>query len=251
MALPRSKSAPHVPGNNPFSTLAGASAGQPRIPRHASTLGVSSLSFSSAYETSNRSGTQTPRAQRKEDPFSLAGFFPASLSGVYERQEQAEWDWLNYEYEVEESELVGASRAGTSGVVSPSSEDEEWGLPSTPPGAKSPMFDRSADEVCGETIRREDKLGILSLSNPFSVAGTSVPRVPVLLSRYSEDNVLDGDGLYDALCALRAAHVGEKGREEGDGRGGLFSAVEEGVVDGELETAGTRGLGRLLEMLPL
>lgn len=208
-----------------------------------------------------------------DDPFSLAGFFPASLAGVseYERTTHMEWDWLHYEVDDQEG-VVGKRQHALehvptptrSGYASPtSSEEEEWAMPATPPlTATRPMFDRGEDEVCGETIRREDKLGILSLPNPFVLAESSdVLAQGPLLSPYSEDNPCDSDALYNALCALRTAHAKLEGASlsgsavvgrSGTCSGGLFSSgEEERVVDSDLETLGTRGLGRLLDMLPL
>ncbi|TCD69941.1 hypothetical protein EIP91_005530 [Steccherinum ochraceum] len=272
MALARSKSAPHVAGPpfHPASRLFQASSldgpRPPKIRRHASALAVASFAAAAASSSSLRSGQQTPRVDRQDDPFSLAGFFPASLSSVYETPAQMEWDWLHYE--VDESELVGnVPPSMASGYASPTSseEGEEWALPATPPSGV-PMFDRSEDEVCGETIRREDKLGVLSLPNPFtsiskdSEVGASIhPPPTLLLSPYNEDDSdpLDSDALYNALCALRKAHAVSEtasvvSRTSGSS-GTLFSSVEEegGVVDSDLETLGTWGLGRLLDMLPL
>ena len=108
--------------------------------------------------------------------------------------------------------------------------------------------------LCGDT------------ANPFSppskldsgIATAFMQPPPMLLSPYSEDNPLDSDALYNALCALRNSKSQSEGGSEPVSGGvgpscGLFSSVEEegGVVDSDLETLGTRGLGRLLDMLPL
>lgn len=78
-----------------------------------------------------------------------------------------EWDWLHFEEQDGEVEkgvpTLSHTPTSSSGYASPSTselEEERWSVPSTPP---CPMFDGREDEVCGETIRREDKLGVLSL----------------------------------------------------------------------------------------
>lgn len=163
MALSRSKSAPHVPGQAiKFTAPSGSSSRHAQMQRRASAFAVSSPSVRSVYESPARTGQQSPRVERRDDPFSLGGFFPSSLAAVHDRQENVEWAWL---YEEDESEEVLAQSPvpRSSGYTTPSStdwEEDEWALPSTPP---VPMFDRGEDEICGETIKREDKLGILSL----------------------------------------------------------------------------------------
>ena len=188
MALARSKSAPHVAGAEPTFKPSSHRAtalpqnesmhSHPKIQRHASALAVTSLAFASVHHQRQRqhyysahSGRQTPRTPRTarvDDPCSLSGFFPSSFTGsVHDRSEAVEWDWLHYKVDDSDKALLAESQSPTSssssGYASPSSsEDEEWALPPTPP-LSSPMFDRGEDEVCGETIRREDKLGVLSL----------------------------------------------------------------------------------------
>ena len=83
----------------------------------------------------------TPRSDR-EDPFNLGGFFPAYP------QEAGEFDWLRYGVEEEqeqeqEQEQEEAERAGT--------ETEE--------AEEEAAAEGDADAV----IRKEDKLGILTL----------------------------------------------------------------------------------------
>lgn len=86
----------------------------------------------------------------REDPFSLAGFFPASHRAV---PEDEQWKWLRKEEEEDKAS-----------VSSFSVDDEDS------------VLGELEDELAGETIKGEDKLGVLSLS-VFSPRSGSYPGI--------------------------------------------------------------------------
>lgn len=153
MSIPRSKSAPHVgPIQSHPDPLAKVD-NKPRIVRHSSALVVTSLATTSSR---HGSGRQSPRVEREEDPFSLSGFFPSQLA-LSNKLHVGGWKWLRSE---DDDDSTGEYEAFT-GYVSPvSEEDDEW-MPSTP------IFHHQEEERTLEAIKQEDKLGILSLSEPL------------------------------------------------------------------------------------
>jgi len=87
----------------------------------------------------------------RDDPFSLAGFFPASHLVSPEREEE-HWEWLRQEHQPPRDELHS---------VYSLSGDEVDGE-SLPPTPGPVAFARVAEDVIEETIKGEDKMGVLS-----------------------------------------------------------------------------------------
>lgn len=85
----------------------------------------------------------SPSVSSSGDPFNLSGFFPTSLTAI--GNEEEEWRWLR-----EEGEQKGEQKRARY------REDEEG--PAR--GGRSMIF----GEETSDTIRGEDKLGVLSLS---------------------------------------------------------------------------------------
>jgi hypothetical protein len=86
----------------------------------------------------------------REDPFGLSGFFSsANLAATADEQE--EWNWLRHEKDRDRTEDDVLSRSGSS--------QDYMSQPPTPGGI---MFSKE-DELAGEEIKGEDKLGVLSL----------------------------------------------------------------------------------------
>lgn len=142
--LPRSKSAPSVtPPQQPFLASQAGNAlrpHRPRVVRHHTSLALTDLSGPSS---ATRSGQQTPRGDRTDDPFSLGGFFPPQLPG--NDAPTAEWTWLREHAAGEDDAAMVHDEAWL----------EELHL--------VPTLGKTGDEATGELIRREDKLGVLSL----------------------------------------------------------------------------------------
>jgi hypothetical protein len=141
-AIRRSKSEPSVAPAKPFlaSTYSrGLQAHRPRILRHHTGL---VLADTPGPSSATCSGYHTLRVERTEDPFSLGGFFPPQLSGTESPTE--EWTWLRERDARDESDQF--------------SQDGDWST-----DGYRPRFDGTEDEETGKTIRREDKLGVLSL----------------------------------------------------------------------------------------
>ncbi|CDO73511.1 hypothetical protein BN946_scf185013.g146 [Trametes cinnabarina] len=203
-SIPRSHSVPHV------SSLKITTTDLPRprakLPRHRSAVPLSGSS------TSSFSALYTPRSER-EDPFSLGGFFPANLSTFEKSPTEQEWDWLHpdaaaVDSDVDEDRYGREGRFLTpicSGLVSPISEDDEWDI-RTPCSALAD----ADDSLARDAIRREDKLGILTLSDKLSLASHGEERYVEderLLSPYTQaGDPLADEAVYDALRALRTAH---------------------------------------------
>lgn len=158
MSVPRSRSVPHITLQTTNLSTASSSSqpaerhARPHLPRHRSAVALSSSSH-------HLVPVYTPRVER-EDPFSLSGFFPANFAALEHPEAEQEWDWLR---------VTDDSDAGDddhrSGRVSPISEsDDEWTVP-------TPCSPDVEDALTGDAIKREDKLGILTLS------GKSRPRL--------------------------------------------------------------------------
>lgn len=113
----------------------------------------------------------TPRTER-EDPFSLAGFFPAALV-----EEEEEWRWLH----AEEGEL----------------SEGDGSVDRTP---SSGIFGQAEDRNTREAIEGEDKLGVLALGQWRRSDGVDGPDIG-LLSPYRE--VVDEESLYLAVSSQR------------------------------------------------
>ena len=265
MSVSRSKSASHLAGLDP-SQRALPSEARPKLPRHRSALAVSSTShFVSAY---------TPRVER-EDPFSLFGFFPSTIStALAEPGVQQEWDWLHSTDEEDQD---------FSGLVSPISEgSDDWDIP-------TPCSPEAEDALAGDAIRQEDKLGVLALSgmslrllltaagpHPISLLGvrpllsdalvvlhTGPIDTLFLPSRggepYVDDRLfspytqpgdpLDADAVYDALRALRTADSLPSRSAVEDGPPtlhDLFSSSEKDAEDKVVVLETAAGLGALV-----
>lgn len=156
MALTRSKSTSYVHDNShnspsgltPFTSSPAARYPSPgsrsRLARPGSSIELTNVR---PLDTHLSASPHTPRAERPESPFNLDGFFPSRVV-VSEGDKEETWDWLHG------SESNGASYEHAA-VTSPSSEnDDEW--PRTP----CSELDEGATR---DLIRREDKLGVLSL----------------------------------------------------------------------------------------
>jgi hypothetical protein len=151
-SLPRSLSTPHVAQQQPFlvassSQPSSAARAAPRIRRHHTSLALTDL-------VARRTGHQTPRSE--DDPFSLGGFFPSPLAVRTPEHSDAEWTWLHAQqqdaFEAEERlEAEEGEHDGSGCHV---------------------MFDRAQDVKTAETIKQEDKLGILSLRCTFYFSHT-------------------------------------------------------------------------------
>lgn len=93
--------------------------------------------------TATNSPISSPRTER-EDPFSLGGFFPARVA----RDDEEQWKWLQNE---EDANLDRQMR-------SPLHIEEE-----------ESVLGELEDRLAEETIKHEDKFGVLSLSEFFYV----------------------------------------------------------------------------------
>ncbi|KAI9060596.1 hypothetical protein FKP32DRAFT_1577497 [Trametes sanguinea] len=244
-SIPRSHSVPHV-GSLKITTT-DLPRPRPKLPRHRSALPLSGSS------TSSFSALYTPRTER-EDPFSLGGFFPANLSTFEKSPTEQEWDWLHPDAAAADEDYYDDDRGRgryfspvRSGLVSPISEDEEWDIP-TPCSALAD----ADDSLARDAIQREDKLGILTLTDKLSLAshgdeaGVEDGR---LLSPYTQTgDPLADEAVYDALRALRTAHSrprgsggkGSKGEDEAWRVPELFCPEKEG--DDKVEAGGWEAL---------
>lgn len=109
----------------------------------------SSLPTSSQYRFSASLTAASPLAttRDREDPFSLAGFFPAYTASP--RGSGERWEWLLQEQGRDEPHTIYSL-----------SEDDDGPLPATPGPV---VFARAAENVIEETIKGEDKMGVLSI----------------------------------------------------------------------------------------
>ncbi|KAI8980718.1 hypothetical protein BD414DRAFT_493074 [Trametes punicea] len=238
MSIPRSQSLPHVSSlkitTTGLSPSSPASSRRPKLPRHRSAIVVSS-SPQSLY---------TPRTER-DDPFSLGGFFPANLGAFEYLPTDQQWDWLHPDAAAadEDDYYLGGLSPIRSGLVSPISEDDEWDIP-TPCSALADEHDALAQDA----IRREDKLGILTLADKLSLPshGDELYVEDRLLSPYTQPgDPLADEAVYDALRALRTAHSrshGSGGKDEAAGMHSLFSAEKEADDKIKVEAGGWEAL---------
>jgi len=111
----------------------------------------------------------------REDPFSLTGFFPPSRLGGSEE----EWSWIRKAQDEEEGMYYS---------------NTNWEEPKTP---KDDTYETDA-----ATIRKEDKIGVLSINTLFA-SKDSQPTDARLFSPYSDDGAVDHESLYLALCSRR------------------------------------------------
>ena len=142
-AIQRSKSESSVTAVQPFLAPRNGDAlraHRPQIVRHCTSLALANVSGS---RSATCSGYQTPRTERIEDPFSLGGFFPPQLPGTENPTD--EWAWLREDRETD----------------SDSDQPPHDGVWST--DGYEPRFGKAEDEEAAQTIRLEDKLGVLSL----------------------------------------------------------------------------------------
>ncbi|RDX50435.1 hypothetical protein OH76DRAFT_447481 [Lentinus brumalis] len=236
MSVPRSQSVPHIASfqttkiSTPSSSTEAAERHvRPQLPRHRSALGI-------AGDTHHLVPVYTPRVER-EDPFSLSGFFPARLAAREHPETEQEWDWLRAATDEEE----GLERH-RSGLVSPISEsDSEWNIP-------TPCSPDMEDALAGDAIKREDKLGILTLSDTLFLPprGDELYVEERLLSPYAQPgDPLDADAVYDALRALRTAHsvpYGSAVKDESAALQSLFSPEKEAEDKVKVEADGWEAL---------
>ncbi|KAH9944134.1 uncharacterized protein BXZ73DRAFT_87095 [Epithele typhae] len=175
------------------------------------------------------SATYTPHIER-EDPFSLAGFFPSPFyAPALEAAPRAhEWDWLRASTDDDDVPIEYLS-----GRVSPISSDDDWSVHTPSPHDLEDAFSR-VNDFEEETIKREDKLGVLEFSSDTLFLASRRPEPYVddrLLSPYTQPgDPLDADAVYDALRALRTAHSLPKGSAAGHW-GALVSWGVSRVVD--------------------
>ncbi|KAG1862169.1 hypothetical protein F4604DRAFT_1786311 [Suillus subluteus] len=170
MAIRRSNTAPQSLEYQVRPGLARAkSAIDGFIPR----LDQTSVPASSHHRLSAFVATAASPLDRK-DPFSLTGFFPASyLSSPGEH-----WEWLRQEqtFEPVDSELQ--------------SEGVDGSLLDTPGPV---VFARGAEDEIEQTIKGEDKMGVLSVLNT------------IFLTEDGEDESIDHESLYLAIGRLGQA----------------------------------------------
>jgi len=136
---------------------------------------------SKSYLVETSSSLVTPWVER-EDPFSLGGFFPASRRVAPEEEDQ--WKWLHKVDDEDRADMVSNS--------SFSVDNDDIG--------------QLEDKLAEETIKGEDKFGLLSLNNMFTIAESDVD--DRLFSPYFEEEAIDNDSLYLSLCARRRANGG-------------------------------------------
>jgi hypothetical protein len=210
----RSKSAPHLAIS--LSAADDSVAG----PASASLRKQQSFIFDHTFTPKYHGSSPGTSTLKKEDPFSLGGFFPSLLTAGGGKQ----WNWL---------------RAEESGGLDDDEESEiDPSMPHTPilPNA-------------GLLIEKEDKMGILrlceltriarrgrvlmnSLANKLKPIKTDgIPtKLPLnLMSPYrGDDDVLDSaDSLYDTFKSRRLANERFEDASLDFPVGGLFSPVEE------------------------
>ncbi|KAG1757685.1 hypothetical protein EDB19DRAFT_57259 [Suillus lakei] len=123
------------------------------IPR----LDQSSVPASPQYRFSASVAAASPLAspRDREDPFSLTGFFPASYLSSPAREEE-HWEWLRQE----QPEQPAGDELQS--IYSLTEDDVDGSLPRTPGPV---VFARAAEDVIEETIKGEDKMGVLSVLN--------------------------------------------------------------------------------------
>ncbi|KAG1749887.1 uncharacterized protein EDB91DRAFT_1110209 [Suillus paluster] len=183
MAMRRSNTAPQPLEYHVRPPLARAKS---TIDGFAPRLHQSAATASSQYRFSASLTAASPLAspRDREDPFSLAGFFPASYLVSPEREGER-WEWLRQEQ---------PERFGDDEVQS--LEDNDGSLPRTPGPV---IFARAAEYDIEETIKGEDKMGVLSVLNNID---------------YGEDEVVDHESLYLALSKLRQVENSTAGGQE-------------------------------------
>jgi hypothetical protein len=166
-SIQRSKSTPHV--QNVLS-----SASLPRAFSHSTlTKHFTPTRWAPTQHSSHLSPSRVD--EEPEDPFNLSGFFP-----VYPRQtnREASWAWLRLKPDESEPSLS-------------SDEDEE------------DVAVHELEDGVEETLRKEDKYGVLRLNTRWEKPERGVAD-DRLLSPYAEEAPVDDHSLYLNLCGLRA-----------------------------------------------
>lgn len=135
----------------------------------------------------------TPRD--REDPFSLAGFFPSY--SVSSEREGGSWEWLWQE----QPWIPARDELHTTYSLS---EDDDDGSPPATPTPGPIVFARAAENVIEETIKGEDKMGVLSVLNTIFLTKDAHLSEDKLYSPYAEDEAVDHESLYLALSKLRS-----------------------------------------------
>ncbi|KAF9229171.1 hypothetical protein BS17DRAFT_688315 [Gyrodon lividus] len=170
----------------------------------------------------------------EKDPFSLAGFFPPSSWMTQSLHEGERW-WLRQE----EPECT-PTRDELCSVYSLSEDEVDGSLPPTPgPG----VFARSDKDMAEEAIKREDKMGVLSLNTLFLTDDIHA-REDRLYSPYAEEEAVDHESLYLALSKRRRAECARPVNAGSGSKGELLGATEE-LTDSAAGPGHGHGLGIL------
>ncbi|TFK30760.1 hypothetical protein FA15DRAFT_29656 [Coprinopsis marcescibilis] len=117
----------------------------------------------------------SPLSPDQEDPFNLQAFYPPLWRGEG-------WQWLREETVTEEDE-------------------EEAEVEAEDAGGSPAIFVPSEDKATSEVIKGEDKLGILSIGNQYSMEDEG------LMSPYKFEDAVDEDSLYRIHCDRRGMAV--------------------------------------------
>lgn len=193
MSIQRSQSVPH--------SIAHAQSSLPRSMSHQQ-LPRNTYKTPIRRATSLRASPMASPRTEREDPFSLAGFFPTSLS-----TESEDWRWIREE---EEEHLEGEEEESHE-----SSHDERSGS----------VMSRQGNEELTRAIRDHDKMGVLSMGewskkrSRNQMEGVDVRVLHAdeflwkksdydydeerLLSPYSEEEAVDFESLHQTLQGLR------------------------------------------------
>jgi len=135
-----------------------------------------------------------------EDPFNLAGFFPPSSRVTPSLHEGERWEWLRRE--ARETSPTQDELCSVCSFLEEGGDNVDGSLLSTPgPG----VFTRSNEDVAEEVIKRQDKMGVLSLTAIF-LTGNLHARGERLYSPYAEEEAVDHESLYLALRKRRRAN---------------------------------------------
>ncbi|KAI0067801.1 hypothetical protein BV25DRAFT_1911679 [Artomyces pyxidatus] len=193
--MQRSQSAPDVGAHPPrFHTT--------RPTRHPPKRTKTSIDFLAQHQTR---GSITPRTE-PEDPFSLGSFFPAHLFTRPSQAEEQEWAWLHHAEEEEEQEQDDSSFEAVEEAAS-----------------RQTLFSHREEAATGSVIQEEDKLGVLSIFDSFSLETETYTPDDRLYSPYAEDEPCNEESLHLAYGARRAGRgPSVKASDAGTPYGALF-----------------------------
>jgi hypothetical protein len=152
MPIPRSKSAPQpiasaLDGKHKLSLTTTDYPGESSVVRSKSF--VASAPLVPVYPSS---------ALERDDPFSLSTFFPSPLQRGKSVTGSGEWRWLRGGHDGDRDVLMGSDAEDL-----PSSSSD--GMRSVPPTPGGIMF---GEDLTGESIKDEDKIGVLSISKHYT-----------------------------------------------------------------------------------